>query len=56
MARLFVRLKSWLGTQLSATQSIASSAEQTGATGQNVYKNVQNVVPYFEALLARSRT
>ena len=56
MTHLFARLKSWLGTQFATTKTVAAHASQTVATGQNDHENVQDVVPYDENLLERSRT
>jgi hypothetical protein len=49
-------LKAWLIKQLSAPETIAAPAHSTGATSQNDHEVAQNVVPYDETLLERSRT
>ena len=56
MYRIFSRIKAWLSLQVSHTKTGASHASQAEATGQNGHENVQDVVPYDENLLERSRT
>jgi hypothetical protein len=50
------KFKTWLIKQLSAPEKIAVSANSTGATSQIDNEEAQNVVPYDENLLERSRT
>jgi hypothetical protein len=56
MTSLFMRLKSWLATQLVTTESVAHDLVPTGAGTKNGHEDFQNVVPYDENLLERSRT
>lgn len=53
---MFQKFKAWLVKQLSAPENIASPAHFTGATDQIEHETAQNVVPYDESLLERSRT
>jgi hypothetical protein len=53
---MFERFKAWLQRQLSVPEKVAANAHPTGAVGQFDHENVQNVVPYDENLLERSRT
>jgi hypothetical protein len=50
------KFKAWLIKQLSDPEKIAVTAHSTGATSQNDHEEAQNVVPYDENLLERSRT
>jgi hypothetical protein len=53
---MFERFKAWLVKQLATPETIAAPAHSTSATGPIDHENVQNVVPYDENLLERSRT
>ena len=53
---MFQKFKAWLVKQLSAPENIAAPAQSTGATAKIEHEEVQNVVPYDENLLERSRT
>jgi hypothetical protein len=50
------KFKTWLLKQLHAPEKIAAPAHSTAATRQIEYEEAQNVVPYDEHLLERSRT
>jgi hypothetical protein len=53
---MLLKFKAWLIKQLSAPENIAAPAHSTGATSQIEHETAQNVVPYDENLLERSRT
>jgi hypothetical protein len=50
------KFKVWLVKQLSTPEKVAAPVHSTGATGQIEQEDTQNVVPYDENLLERSRT
>jgi hypothetical protein len=53
---MFQKFKAWLVKKLSDPETIAAQTHSTGATSQYDHDDVQNVVPYDENLLERSRT
>lgn len=53
---MFDRFKAWLVGQLTATRTVAATAHSTSDTDHIDHGNVQNLVPYDENLLERSRT
>lgn len=53
---MYQKFKAWLLRQLATPEKIASLAHSTRATGQIEHETAQNVVPYDETLLERSRT
>jgi hypothetical protein len=54
--KLYRRILVWLFGQQSATENVAPDADSTVAASQIDHEETQNVVPYDETLLERSRT
>lgn len=50
------KFRAWLIKKLPTPEKVAAPAHTTGATGQIEHEYAQNIVPYDENLLERSRT
>ena len=56
MSNVYRRLKGWLLGQRATTKIVAADIHSVGGASPIDHEDVQNVVPYDETLLERSRT